>query len=409
MAQLQKKLLQVEELATNLHGKHRLDQMEARLARHLVLFRPNEEIVEDLLAKAKLEIPGLANGAEVVRTFRYNPEYLMALARRSKFDPERPVGEGFVAMLSLNMLGLQHLALGTFDASSPDTRLLAKADERPAGVYLWAVYAPGPLVAGMALFMEKMSTPQYAGVNIYSRPNTDAGIRFNHVMGFVKGATIGTIEAPNVWTFSRQARAPLYDSYIPNSGKKDIGITVARSFDDLMRVAAIRSAVYVGEQECPYDEEFDGNDFSATHLLAYVGDEPIGCARVRFFADFVKYERVAIRKEFRKSRAAILLTQAGLQLARRKGYRRAYGHSQARLVNFWRRFGFEPLDASKTFVFSDFDYVEIAADLEPDPEAVVIGTDPYIVIRPEGRWHKPGILEGSTSRPATSPSIVNKR
>jgi hypothetical protein len=31
------------------------------------------------------------------------------------------------------------------------------------------------------------------------------------------------------------------------------------------------------------------------------------------------------------------------------------------------------------------------------------------VIRPEGRWHKPGILEGSTSRPATSPSIVNKR
>jgi len=27
-----------------------------------------------------------------------------------------------------------------------------------------------------------------------------------------------------------------------------------------MRVAAIRNAVYIGEQECPYEEEYDGND-----------------------------------------------------------------------------------------------------------------------------------------------------
>jgi predicted GNAT family N-acyltransferase len=312
-------------------------------------------------------------------------------------------------MLALNMLGLQHLALGTFDASSPDPRLLAKADERPAGVYLWAVYAPGSLVAGMALFMEKMSTPQYAGVNIYSRPNTELGIHFNHVMGFVKGARIGTIEAPNVWEFRRQVPVPLYDSYVPNSGTKNITITIARTIEDMMRVAAIRGAVYIGEQECPYEEEFDGNDFSATHLIAYIGDEPIGCARIRCFADFVKFERVAVRKEYRHSRAAIILTTAGLDFARAKGYRRAYGHSQARLVNFWRRWGFAPVKGAPTFVFSDFEYIEIAAELPPDPDAIKIGSDPYVIIRPEGRWHKPGILETSTSRPATSPSVVAKK
>ena len=32
----------------------------------------------------------------------------------------------------------------------------------------------------------------------------------------------------------------------------EIGVTVARTFEDLARVIAVRSAVYIGEQECPY-------------------------------------------------------------------------------------------------------------------------------------------------------------
>jgi len=372
------------------------------------MFRPTESVVEALMAEARTSIPGIAETAEVLKLLRYNPEYMLALARKSKFNPQAPTGEGFIAMLPLNMLGLQHLALGTFDASSPDVRLLAKPHERPAGVYLWAVYAPGPLVAGMALFMEKMATEQYSGVDIYSRPNTDAGKRFNVGMGFTRGTKIGDIEAPNVWIFPRTPTAPLYDSYTRGASPSKIGITLARSFEDLSRVIAIRSAVYIGEQECPYDEEYDGNDLAATHLIAYIGDEPAGCLRVRFFADFAKLERLAIRKEFRKSRAAFQLVRAGLALCQKKGYRRAYGHSQTRLVDFWGRFGFRTFEGGKNFVFSDFDYVELVTELEPDPQAITIGTDPYVIIRPEGRWHKPGILEQSASRAATSPSVANK-
>jgi predicted GNAT family N-acyltransferase len=245
-------------------------------------------------------------------------------------------------------------------------------------------------------------------VDLYSRPRTEAGIQFNHSAGFVQGCAIGDIETSDVWKFRREIQRPLYDSYVPNSGKKAIGITVAHNFEDLMRVVAIRNAVYIGEQECPYEEEYDGNDLAATHLLAYMGDEPIGCLRMRFFADFVKFERMAIRKEFRKSRAAILLAQAGLKLGQRKGYRRAYAHSQTRLVDFWRRFGFRPLEGSKSFVFSDYDYFEIVADLERDPDAITLGSDPYFLIRPEGRWHVPGILELSASREATNPSVKPK-
>jgi hypothetical protein len=49
--------------------------------------------------------------------------------------------------------------------------------------------------------------------------------------------------------------------------------------------------------------------------------------------------------------------------------------------------------------------VEMVAEIQPHPEAIVIGGDPYKVNRPEGRWHVPGILEMSAARDVTRPSI----
>jgi hypothetical protein len=75
--------------------------------------------------------------------------------------------------------------------------------------------------------------------------------------------------------------------------------------------------------------------------------------------------------------------------------------------NFWIRHGFRPLENAAEFVFSDFEYVEMVADLEPLPQAIHIGTDPYVVIRPEGCWDRPGVLEYSIVRAASSPSVAS--
>ncbi|MGO8710757.1 MAG: GNAT family N-acetyltransferase, partial [Rhizomicrobium sp.] len=152
---------------------------------------------------------------------------------------------------------------------------------------------------------------------------------------------------------------------------------------------------------------FDGNDMSATHLLGYVGDEPAGCIRIRYFADFAKIERLAVRKEFRSTRLSFQLVRAAIELCRVKGYRRLYGHAQKRLVNFWSRFGFRLFEGGQELVFSDFDYVEMVADIEAHPDAITIGGNPYKTIRPEGRWHVPGILESSAHRDVTRPSVGN--
>jgi len=90
--------------------------------------------------------------------------------------------------------------------------------------------------------------------------------------------------------------------------------------------------------------------------------------------------------------------RAGIELCQIKGYRRLYGHAQKRLVNFWSRFGFRLFEGGHELVFSDFDYVEMIAELDRHPDAISIGGDPYVIIRPEGRWHVPGVLERSASR-----------
>ena len=97
-------------------------------------------------------------------------------------------------------------------------------------------------------------------------------------------------------------------------------ISVVRTLEDFMRLVSVRSAVYLSEQNCPYAEEFDGNDFCSMHLLGWSGDEAIACLRIRYFADFAKVERLAVRSQYRNSTVAFAIVRKAIQIIRRKGY-----------------------------------------------------------------------------------------
>jgi predicted GNAT family N-acyltransferase len=179
-------------------------------------------------------------------------------------------------------------------------------------------------------------------------------------------------------------------------------VDVARSLNDMAQVMAVRTLVYVGEQACPYDEEYDGNDFAgATHLILRAGAEPIGVVRMRWFAGFAKLERLAIRKEYRGGGGLMMLARAAFDLARRKGYRTLMGHAQSRLTPFWKRhFGGWVRPGRAAFAFSDYDYVEMEFALDPPADAITIDADPFVLLRPEGAWDRPGVLDRSAARPS---------
>ncbi|MBN8941325.1 MAG: GNAT family N-acetyltransferase [Rhizobiales bacterium] len=182
----------------------------------------------------------------------------------------------------------------------------------------------------------------------------------------------------------------------------DITLRLARSFDDMARVLAVRSAVYIGEETCPFEEEFDGNDFCAAHLLAFCDGEPAGVLRIRFFAGWAKFERLAVRREFRARGLGRHLAEEAQRYCARKGYRRVLAHSRHDRISFWAAFGFAAEPGAPSFIFSDYSYQEVWCDLDPDPSGLPIGADPYVTIRPENDWERPGRLERSLTRATRS-------
>lgn len=370
------------------------------------------ETIGPLIAKAETVIGALAPIAVVARVARDNPDAFWTFTKAGSDEPG-----GFQALLLLNAAGREAMLDGTIDMFDPPAKFLVGQSEKPAAVYVWATYALGRYALGVTHVLEHFSGGRYADVDLFSKANTVQGHRGMLRKGFTEGYWHRGTFNPKFYTLLRSPEAlrasrAKYDSYVgPNGGD---GIHVAHGFDDLMRVAAIRSAVYIGEQKCPFDEEFDGNDLAATHLIARKNNEPIGCLRVRFFAGFAKIERLAVRAEYRRSAAAFDLVRASIELCRMKGYRTLYGHAQAQLVNFWARFGFRPLPEAKPFNFSDYAYVEMVAEIEPLQDAVSIGQDPFLLIRPEGQWDRPGILEHS-SKPmeavmdASEPTPLHER
>jgi predicted GNAT family N-acyltransferase len=187
------------------------------------------------------------------------------------------------------------------------------------------------------------------------------------------------------------------------SSDRTISVRIARDPNDLMLITAIRAAVYLAEQDCPLEEEFDGNDMVAAHFIGFIGKEPAACLRVRFFGEFAKVERLAVRHQFRRSRVSFKLVQASVAYIKRKGFRKIYGQAQDRLVDFWAHFGAKPLGDNRKLTFSDFSYTEMVLDLEPSPDAITLDSDPYVIIRPEGDWDRPGVLDMSAGRAASEP------
>lgn len=179
-------------------------------------------------------------------------------------------------------------------------------------------------------------------------------------------------------------------------------VRVARTMDDIQRIAVVRSLVYMREQACPYEEEFDGNDLAgATHLIAEAGGEPLGCLRLRWFNGFAKVERVCVREGHRSGKVARELMAEAIRVIRRKGYTRFIGQVQAHLVPYWKRYGFIHRLERGEFVFSDRAYAEMEALYEPLDNALSADSDPLVLDRPEGEWDTPGPLDRSVTRGAS--------
>src|SRR6202012_2394034 len=68
---------------------------------------------------------------------------------------------------------------------------------------------------------------------------------------------------------------------------------VVTTYEQLLHAYAIRSICFMEEHGVKAQQNFDGNDYQATHVVVYAGEEPVGALRIRWFKDFAKFERTA--------------------------------------------------------------------------------------------------------------------
>ena len=105
------------------------------------------------------------------------------------------------------------------------------------------------------------------------------------------------------------------------------------------RLVAIRTEVFIVEQQVPKHLELDGEDATARHFLARAeGGEDIGCARL---LPSGQIGRMAVLAPHRRRGVGALLLQAAVAEAKRS-CPRCFLHAQILAEAFYRRAGFIP-------------------------------------------------------------------
>ncbi len=93
-----------------------------------------------------------------------------------------------------------------------------------------------------------------------------------------------------------------------------IEVREIRNQSDLSQAFDIRRRVFVIEQECPPDEEYDTYEESSRHFLAKFKGLSVGTCRFRTTQKGIKLERFAVLKDYRKTGIGAALLQNCLDI-----------------------------------------------------------------------------------------------
>jgi len=118
-------------------------------------------------------------------------------------------------------------------------------------------------------------------------------------------------------------------------------IKVADFDRDFAAISAIRTQVFQVEQGVDAALEFDGKDQTATHFLAFIGDEAVGTVRIRSLdLQTAKLERLAVLPNLRKHGIGRKIVETVLQFLANKNIADLRIHAQIAVVSFYQKLGF---------------------------------------------------------------------
>ncbi|MEA5467816.1 GNAT family N-acetyltransferase [Spirulina sp. 06S082] len=124
----------------------------------------------------------------------------------------------------------------------------------------------------------------------------------------------------------------------------NLEIKIVSYSEERQILESIRKQVFQEEQNVPFELEFDGQDETAEHFLAYWQGKAIGTVRLRFLEpQTAKIERLAVLKEARGKNIGKQLMQAVLERAVQKQAKQAIINAQLYIKGLYLKLGFEPV------------------------------------------------------------------
>ena len=177
-------------------------------------------------------------------------------------------------------------------------------------------------------------------------------------------------------------------------GGEAVTTKLAMRMEDSLQAFAVRAACFIGELDVPYSEEFDGHDFGATHIIAYVGDEPVGTLRVRWFQSFAMAERLAVIQRFRGHNIGQLLLERCRKLAESRGSNMLYAQVLPADVKYWEKQGWRRLVAERADAKQ---IVGMVRAVDPSKPLPAVEAPESVVLRREGQLDASGLPLGTAS------------
>ena len=180
-----------------------------------------------------------------------------------------------------------------------------------------------------------------------------------------------------------------------------VSIDVIRNLSDFTKALDLRRTVFVKGQGILEHEEFDGNDFTATHFLAKVNGKPAATCRMRYFGDFVRLERACVAPEFQHSSLFDKVWDFVKKFAEEKGFKEGYCLCEKELLPIWQKKGFEPIKNALPVQVGKRKLYPILYHFNPPSDAVRLNSDSKYMIAIEGKWPKTDIVKNTLAQKRT--------